>query len=489
MSRSCILYTGFSKKVNSTAQPSGGTEYPCLIKNDTDFKNPVLEIQADDLSGVTYMQFNGEYFYVTSLISHRTGIWEVAGQRDPLATYKGAIGATNAFLLYGFGDDVSDSARRVPDERLAVSRVPATTYAQTTIQGGNVVLSPNTGTFILSAVGSGGGVASYAITAGSMQALLSTLGQDVYQKAEAAFNYLVAPADETEALTFIRDGLCETIANEMAFGNAIDAIRDCHWIPFLATSGTGAEVMLGDFHTGVFGLKLGQSDIIKKDSFQVNIPWPVDDWKRNNCQVSLYLPMCGFVPIPVDKFNKASVVTIEIAVDMLGGSVSYRVGADGVAFNVSGCNVAVPYAVGSSNVSLQNFMSGALQAVGGGIQAAGGAWSAFASVGILGASDIAGGITSMASGVMTAITPQIQCSGSVGGCSAVGLFPAIECYVQYFEPIDEEATQAEFGHPVFSMSTPLPGYNHFRAFSVNCSGTPEEIARINSMFNSGAYYE
>lgn len=475
--------------MNSTAQPSGGTEYPCLIKNDTDFKNPVLEINADDLSDVNYMQFNGEYFYVTSLISHRNNIWEVTGHRDPLATYKAAIGSTSAYLLYGFGDDVSDAARRVPDERLAISRVPATEYAQASISGGNVVISPQTGTFVLSAVGSNGGVASYAISAGSMQALLSTIGQDAYQKTEAVFSYLTTPADETEALTFIRDGLCETFANEMAFGNAIDAIRACHWLPFLATSGSGAEVMLGDFHTGVFGLKLGQSDIIKTDHFTVSIPWPVDDWKRMNCLVSVYLPMCGYVPIPVDKFNRATAVNIGISVDMLGGNVSYTVGADGVGFNISGCNVAVPYAVGTSNVNLQNFISGALQAVGGGIQAAGGAWSAGMSLGLLGAENIAGGITSMASGVMTAVTPQIQCSGSVGGCAAVGLSPAVECYVQYFAPIDEGATEAAYGHPVFSMSTPLAGYNHFRAFSVNCGGSPDEIARINAMFNSGAYYE
>lgn len=489
MAWNCTLYTGFSKKLNSTAQPSGGTVYPCLIKNDTDFRNPVLQVQADDLSGVNYMQFNGEFFYVTSLISHRTGIWEIAGLRDPMATYKAAIGATSAFMLYGFGDDVSDSDRRVPDERLAVKRKPSLTASQVALQGGQVVFSPTTGTFVLSAVGDTGGVGSYAISSGSMAALLNTIGQDASDKLAQTFNVFTAPADETAALCDIRNGLWDALSNEIAFGNAVQAIRDCHWLPFMATSGTGAEIMLGDFHTGVTGLRLGQSDIVKSDTFVVSIPWPVSDWKRMNCQVALFLPMCGIIPLPVDKINGAENVNIRIAVDMLGGNVSYLVSAGGLNLNVSGANSAVPYAIGSSNVSLQNFIGGALQAVGGGIQAAGGAWSAFASLGILGAENVAGGISSMASGVMTAITPQIQCSGSVGGCSAAGLMADAVCMVQYFEPIDEEATQAAYGHPVFSMSTPHGGYNMFRAFSVNCGGTPDEISRINAFFNSGAYYE
>lgn len=489
MAWNCTLYTGFSKKLNSTAQPTGGTVYPCLIKNDTDFKNPVLQVQAEDLSGVNYMQFNGEFFYVTSLISHRTGIWEVAGLRDPMATYKAAIGATAAFQLYGGGPEVDDAAHRVPDERLAVSRVPTLATAQVALQGGQVVFSPNTGTFVLSAVGDSGGVGSYAVSSGSMAALLNSIGQDASDKLAQTFNIHSAPADETAALCDIRNGLWDALSNEIAFGNAVQAIRDCHWLPFLATTGSGAEIMLGDFHTGVTGLRLGQSDIVKTDTFVVSIPWPETDWKRMNCQVSLFLPMCGIVPLPVDKINGAENINIRVAVDMLGGNVSYLISAGGLYLNVSGANSAVPYAIGSSNVSLQNFIGGALQAVGGGIQAAGGAWSAAMSAGIFGAESIAGGISSMASGVMTAITPQIQCSGSVGGCSAAGLFADAVCMVQYFAPIDEAAAQAAYGHPVFAMQTPTAGYNMFRAFSVNCSGTPDEISRINAFFNSGAYYE
>lgn len=489
MAWTCTLYSGFHKRVNSTKQPSGGTTYDCRIKNDTDFKNPVLEVAAADLSGVNYMLFNGEYFYVTSLIPHRTGVWEIAGQRDPLATYKAAIGSTYAFQLYGGGTAVDDDTRRVPDERLAVSRVPQHFSDSVAIQGSQVVFSPRGGTFILSAVGDTGGVASFAIGSGAMAGLLNTIGQDAQNMIRTAFYTPVAPTDETEVLTHIRNGLADSIAETLAFGNCIQAIRDCHWVPFLAASGTGAEVMLGDFHTGVYGLRLTETDLVVNDTFNIDIPWPVNDWKRNLCQIQIALPLCGIIPIPVDKFNDKVTLQVNVALDYLGGNLSYEIRAGVDIIAQSGANCAVPYAIGSSNVSVQNFISGALQAVGGGIQAAGGAISAGMSMGIFGIDSLAGGITSMAQGAITAITPQIQSTGSLGGCSAVALNNAIILSGMYFPPIDEAATQASYGHPVFSLQQPTAGYNLFRAFSVDCGGTPDEIARINSFFNTGAYYE
>lgn len=488
MGWTCTLYRGFSKRVNSTLQPSGGETYDCRIKNDTDFKAPVLEVSATDLHDVTYMQFNGEFFYVVSLISHRTGVWEIAGQRDPMATYKAAIGSTNAFMLYGDGPEVDDDTHRVSDERLALNRVPQCTETMFPLAGDNIRYS-SAGTYILSAVGESGGVASYALNGGQMGALLNNLGTDSVQKFINEWNVQSIPSDETAALCDIRNGLWATLSNELAFGQAINAIRACIWIPFTIFTGTSSEIVLGDYHTGVNGLKLEAQDILKRDSFPIPLSWPVDDWKRNNCMVQITLPLCGVVPLPVDKINNATFINIIMTLDVLGGNVSYLVEADTVVFGEFGANTAVPYAIGSSNVSLQNFISGSLQAVGGGIQAAGGAWSAIASAGIFGAGDIAGGITSMAQGAMQAITPQVQCSGSVGGNSALALRPAITLNTMYFPPIDEEATQAAFGHPVMAMHTPTAGYNMFRAFSVSCSGSPDEIARINSFFNSGAYYE
>lgn len=486
MAWTCTLYTNFNKRLNSTAQPSGGTDYPCLIKKDTDFKNPILEIQAADLSGVNYMRFNGDYFYVTSLISHRTGIWEVAGQRDPMATYKAQIGATSGFMLYGGGDDVSDSARRVPDERLAVSRVPEISHAEAEFAGS--FQFNRSGSFLLSAVGESGGVASFIVSLGSMRSILNGLGLDTLNRLALTFNTAAAPADETAALTDIRNGLWEALSKELAYGNYAQAIKSCVWIPFSGFTGDYGTIYLGDYNTGAAGIIVGAGGT--KTAFaDLAIPWPAADWKRNNCQVMVYLPMCGVVALPVDKINGATDVFITASLDAVGGNIAYSLTVGNEIFEVSGANAAAPYAVGSSNITPQNFMNGVSQIVGGGINAATGALTAALTGGLIGGGGIGGGISSMASGVVQAITPTVTSVGSMGGIAGVGLEISAQLTLLYYPPIDEGGTEGLYGHPVFSVSAPTGGYNMFRAFSVSCAGTPDEIAVINSYFNNGAFYE
>lgn len=460
--------------------------YPCLIKKDTDFKNPILEIQASDLSGVNYMRFNNDYFYVTSLISHRTGVWEVAGQRDPMATYKAQIGATSGFMLYGGGDDVSDAARRVPDERLAVARTPQIYNAHRSFSGDFEFSLA--GSFLLSAVGENGGVASFIVSLGSMRTLLNNLGRDTLDRLALTFNVQTAPADETAALTDLRNGLWEALSNELAYGNYAQAIKSCVWIPFTGFTGDFGTIYLGDYNTGAAGIIVGQGGI-KTALCDVSIPWPVDDWKRNNCQAYLYLPLAGVVALPADKINNISSVGVRAALDPIGGNLSYQVTLGNAIYEIMGANACAPYAIGSSNITPQNFMSGVSQIVGGGINAATGALTAALTGGLIGGGGIGGGITSMASGVVQAISPSVSSFGNMGGIAGAGFLHSAEMNLFYYPPIDESGTEGLYGHPVFSVSTPTAGYNMFRAFSVACNGTPDEIAVINSYFNNGAFYE
>ena len=491
MAWNATLYTNFSKKINSTRQPSGGTSYPCRIKHDTDFKAPVLEIEASDLSDVNYMQFNGEFFYVTSVVSHRTGIWEVAGLRDPMATYKAAIGSTSAFMLYSKTSfDSSNKTYRIADERLAISRVPTVARETVFLSGASFALSPATGSFLLSAVGEDGGVATYNLSLTGMTNLLDGINDDVWDKLSEWFDTEAQVTTVEGGLQNIRDGLCQALTNELAYGNYAQAIKACFWTPFIVgLPGTPQEITLGDFHTGVTGQVVGSSSKVLTQVFSIDIPWPVEDWKRNNCLVELYLPLCGTVVLPVDKINNEAYVIINAAFDTISGNISYAVTCGDVIYNVSGSNAAAPYAVGSSNITFSNFMSGAAQAVGGGIQAATGIVSSLMSGGIMGAGQAVGGVTSIAEGVMQAVTPQIQCAGSVGGISAAGLFPSFILTVQYYAPIEESNFETLYGHPVFAVRTPASGFNIFRSFSVDCPASPDEKTSINSMFNSGAYYE
>lgn len=96
------LYS-FSKKINSTARPSGdGTTFSCVLKNGTSLEKPVFVIQGYHLNAYAsynYMKFLGKYFYIADIVSVHNNICEVvAGELDVLATYKSEISAYEAYV-------------------------------------------------------------------------------------------------------------------------------------------------------------------------------------------------------------------------------------------------------------------------------------------------------------------------------------------------------------------------------------------------------
>lgn len=489
MAWNCTLYSNFKKRLNSTKQPTGGTTYACRIKNNTDFINPTFEISAADLSAVNYMQFNGSYYYVTNVVSHRTGIWDVTGRRDSMATYKSDIEQTRSLVLYGqTGTDVGGAAYRVPDERIPITRTPAQHITSVPVAG-NFNVSPTGGSYILSAVGESNGVVTYVVSQSNMSALITGLNQDVLTRAANYFEPGRVPVDPTDALTLVRNGLYYIMSQELAYGNYAQCIKSCYWIPFDGFSGGAPKtIYLGDYNTGVTGLVFGTKVI--SQYFDVAIPWNnVDDWKRNNFILNLYLPFCGTVVIPVDKAIDASSVHVDMSLDVVGGTLAYRVAVGVDTLIVTGANVGAAYAIGSSNVTMSNVMQGASQAVGGGINAAMGIGTAMATGGAMGAGGIASGITSVASGIGQAITPQVQSVGSMGGLASAGLLNYIRLEALYYEPISDLNFRHDFGYPSMITRIPGDGYNMCRGFSVECAGTPEEKAEINAYFNTGAYLE
>ena len=476
MAWNCTLYSNFKKRANSTLQPSGGTTFPCRIKHDTDFKNPTVEILAADLSDVNYMYLNGSYFYVTSCVSHRTGVWEITGARDAMATFKSDIANVQSLVLYAQTGTDAGSVDRVPDERIPIRRSPyQNNVAQYII--GNFHADPTGGSFILSAVGETGGVISYILTQSVMAALVSNLNSTISNRLYNAFQLRTYPEDEIEAIWKLLTGFSDVFTQEIAYGNYADCIKSCYWIPFSGFYyGSESYIYLGDWNTGVRGYVYG--DRVVAQSWTISIPWETTDWKRNNQMFQVYLPFCGTVALPTDKILNVSDVLITVALDVIGGSLAYRVSAGGETIIVTGANVGAPYAIGSSNITLQQVMNGTSQAIGGGINAPTGAIAA----------DLAG-ISSIASGIAQAITPQVQTVGSMGGVAAAGLLNYIRLESVYYEPINENAFRAEFGYPVMRVGTIGAGYNMCKGFSVECAGTQDEINLINSYFNSGAYYE
>ena len=95
------LYT-FTKKVNSTGQPTGtGTQYSCNILTPADITAPVVEISASaDLTAYNYAYIaNFHRYYWIEGISFEAGLWILTLAVDVMATYKTEIGGASLYVL------------------------------------------------------------------------------------------------------------------------------------------------------------------------------------------------------------------------------------------------------------------------------------------------------------------------------------------------------------------------------------------------------
>ena len=95
-----VFYT-FSKKSNSTAQPTGGTTFSCILKSDSSVVNPRIELNySGNPSGFNYAKISeyGRYYYITEW-TYTPGLWVATMQTDVMATYKSQIGSESLYVL------------------------------------------------------------------------------------------------------------------------------------------------------------------------------------------------------------------------------------------------------------------------------------------------------------------------------------------------------------------------------------------------------
>lgn len=483
------VYLGHtSKRYNSTSQPSydDWDKFTAVFKNAKDIDAPTIELFIP--GKLDYPQYNAMYipvvsswYWITSIVSVRANVWQVSGVMDVLATYREDILATDAYVLYGFNKSAGESDIRLRDDRQNVSQVPQVSTAQVDVTGG--VLSLDVGCYIMSAVGANGGVTVWLISRSNMVNLINKIGQDITDA--------IANLDETEILKFFT-------SKALTQGSAISAIRSCIWLPVKwgsVPAGKFETIYLGDFDTGVDGKKIDANTIIKKET-SVSIPWPVSDWRRMNTQIICYVPFVGTVAVPVDQCNGAAKLHFTWCVEVLSGGVSLRIDADQYPVYTGSANIGCNYAIGSSNVPTTNFISGTVQAVGGVIQAGGGISGSIVNGltgGLLGddnaLTNISQGMSNVGNGVMQALTPVVQCAGSLSGNAAMGQSTLAKVVVLYYNPIDDAAFSAVYGHPVMQMATPVPGYCKTLGFSVRGNQRAAEKSAIAAFMDSGVFIE
>ena len=496
-----------TKRVNSTAVPDSTlwTNYDVYLKQDTSLERPVFLLQATaaTLAGYNYAVGAGllyGFYWIVDIVSVAEGRCEVHCVRDVLADNKAAIMATSAFIEYGFNTfDAGDSTYRVSDHRQTISETPTQYTASVDPSAGKIGTG---GRYVLQVVGGGdpndatkpAGVRTYLADETSLKTLIWKINRDLDDDVNTIINSGSSPDAQLAELASL------DLRHSLLQDSAINAIKSCHWVPVFSTGGTSEDVYLGNWPVG-FALPALANNLVLTETTSITIPWPVNDWRRNNAQMVLYLPFIGTVPIPIDQCVGVSSLTILWSFEFFSGDMAYTVKAGNYTVYSGTVNVAVPYAIGSARVSTSGAISGAIQAFGGALQMAGGAVDLGSAVmaksltlGVMGdaasaANTMAAGASNMFGGYMQTIEPAITCAGSMGGLAGLGQPLTATLCLMYYPPLDDAGFSALYGHPVMKIATPVAGFCKTRGFSLASADRMGDVSLVNAAMDGGVFIE
>lgn len=470
MALTAVFYN-FSKRQNSTKVPAGiaGTSFNVVLKNPTSMNAPVFTLNADTFS-FNYCSFNGAYYFVTDVVSVRNDIWEIHCTKDVLATYRTEILNSQAYVLY----DTSANTEIV-DSRLAIKSTPTVDSAQT-----EITQLDGAGVYALCVVGK---YSTDTWIIPDTTALLDVI--DI--RAMGILTPQLPPTQPSviEQIKVSIDYLNEVFAQLLSSGKAPDCIRSCRWIPWNISGDSNTDpIFLGNFQTNVSGSRVETPNVLF--TYQVTIPWQTSDWRRLSpyTQVYLYLPFIGIINIPTATIKDYDRLTVEYCVSKLTGELSVIVAGGDTGLHPIGVyqgNSGTPVPFGNSNITPAARSTGMIQAAGAiGAMATGGI--AAGAAGLVG---LMSGMSNMMVGIPSTV-------GTASGGTDAGLPRYIECITVFHDTnVAPGSVAATIGTPTFAQKTlsSVSGYVQTHEFSLQADAPDQDLQRVNTYLNGGAFIE
>lgn len=460
-----VYWTNFSKRKNSTKQPSGGTEIDVVLKDNTSLLNPIFQTgNVPDNVNYCYVADFGRYYYVSG-VSHDGPFCLIECECDVLATYKSQIGACSALVEF----TSSSNNIKITDPRNHPIFETIEKYGDI-FDLASIGFS-KTGCYVLGIV-SNGGVNYYAMT----KAQLANLCQSLY---DTSFGSQLASN----------------------FYDMKNCLVSCVWMPYTPTGGTpytpifigngagevGSGTLLDDtarirsYPVGSKSFTRPSRDIISEDSYLDYAPYS---------EGSLYLPFVGVVPLDMDAYAEDGSFYTNISIDQYTGDIVYtlhRKAGDIISTYQGNFAVNVPLAGQSYNAL--GAASAGISLLGGVASAIGGAVSANGALLAGGLSGAAGAGLAMAQ----SMSKHTQTNGSLSSAVSAGLSMIIQYNVIMRKPINTSlrSYQASQGLPYYRVATisGLSGYVKCSNASVDIPGYPEEKDTVNGYVNGGFFYE
>lgn len=474
------FYT-FSKRKNSTAQPtSGNTDIDVVLKSGTSLMSPTFLLNYSSRPGFNYVKFEDRYYFIEDIVSVRNDLWEVVCSVDPLATWKSVIGSTNAMILYATGGSNDIIDHRIPVESnitISSNDVSINGFTINQVAAGDIILAVT-------------GIGSFGTYMLANPGDLGHLVEDV-----GAFWANLGISSVEDALQqFFYGGNCADCLK-----NAIALPFDMPYSNYSANFGPQEQLYLGSYPCVNGGAPIYVHRVnnpIYKTTTTIAIPWTFTDWRRHSpySTVQLYLPLIGTMNLSSDELVTASSLDITYSLNISSGDLAVEVAIDDPIKIIATAsnNVAMSLPFGSANISATKAISAGLTAIGGIAGGIGKAIGAGSKLGAVGA--VAGGVGSGLAGAAASLVGSGVQSGGGGlsGGASQGLFKNIKITV-ISQNITDSQTNLDpiIGKPVMAKHTisTYSGFVQTDGMSVAGNMTDTERDIINSTFDRGAYYE
>lgn len=208
-------YSGFSKKPNSTKQPSGsGTQLTVHLKENCSVLNPIFIVAGYNLSH-NYIKWGSRYYFIDDIIIISDYHAEYVCSTDVLATYKSDIGGSSQYVTRSASSYDGDIV-----DMLYATECDITQTSNGASQDPGWTKDIYSGCFVIGVMGknagqNGGAVTYYAVKPSAVQAIT---------------NYLMDPQNLN--VSDISDDLLKCIFNPMQY------IVSCLWFPFTLPLGS-----------------------------------------------------------------------------------------------------------------------------------------------------------------------------------------------------------------------------------------------------------
>ena len=456
-------WTDFSKRKNSTKQPTGGTQATVRLKEPCGIASPSF-ICAGIPDTVKYIEAFGRYYFVSE-VTHDGAEIVIDCVSDPMATFKSSIGSLYADVEYTSSSTNTDIAdpRNKPTNYILESVTGVGTLSGFNASGAQYILG----------VCSDEGINYYSMASSDVATLCSNL----FDK-----------------------NIFSAIGNQ--FYDVKNLLVSCIRLPRLAVSGGDSiNAAGGSWYLGS-GHRIPDSQrLVNLFNATKTLTFPTDamglDFSYLDCAPyttgMLFLPFVGVVPLDVDSIAQNKSIYVRADLDLFTGDIIYRIGrSSGSIISTYTGNCAANVPICGSSYNAIGATQGAVTAIGGAV----GLLATVATEGAAGAAALAssGALVGGASQVMTSLQHHTQTNGSISSYIGVSMGVDIKATVLTRRPAEsliDSSYKAVSGMPYFKGATisNLSGFVKCNGASISIPGFESDRETINSYLNSGFYYE